>query len=1273
MGNDIEIRVRVANQTGSGLASVNSSLNTLRDRARAATTAMTALRAASRDISVAINLDDRATTGIAAIDRSMAALRTAARTSLEVRLNDRTAAGFTSVSRQIRDLRAQSPIRLAVTFDDQSRQVASSTRALQNLRTAAQGASQAMATLTTRSATASVALHRLAAAADDATGELRQLTAAAGETTTALTALRTVASRVSSALRTLSTRADAATNSLGDLDNAALGVSVTIDGLGDASRGAGDNLRDLRGSLGQIRSAGTQASASLGKSGSGLTGTLIGVGAALGAGILPSIGSLAPMLAGLTVVGGGAALAFEDLKKKAKQLKPAFEDWKKAAERAVAPHTERAVKSLKTAMKELEPTLTLGAETFGTITERAAAFAASPAFQSAFQKNARMGVVFVEQFAESVGKFTQSFFEFGAKSQPALDAMSELLGGLLDEGLPGMFDGLEQGISGSSKVIAGLADFLNEGLLPALGKIAGSFSEAFGPLIGAMLETAAEHMLRLGTAFEGAMEGMEPLALIAADAWRAFSDVLSIGAEAAWSLASNLGGALFDSLMSIMGIDTSSVSDMAGGFTKLSDWVDSNREGIRGFFYDISGAMLAMVATGISALPKLFGAFRLMSEGILTALDGLISGLAIMWGDLPGMGWLKDANRAFDEFAAGARSDLDDVGGSINGLVDETMPRLNRAKLKMNVDEAKANLADIKAELDDPHLTKTREAKLKADKKDAEAALREATRELSAFDKKQATGKVKGDATSFFSVMGAVNRMKIPTKTGNVKANTSWFSRAISMINGRVVGNAYINVYSRQVDSGMAKPFRSAGGPVQRRADGGALQHFPNGGLVEGPGGPRSDSIFATFPSGASAMVSDTEYVVQSSAVKKYGLPVLDALNRGTLKLAGGGVTKKEQEARNSTRHLLSVSRFGQMAGWRHSEIRNSLGDPGDVSSLVTALSDWRSNIQKTTHGRTESNLLRQLDATGRKLFTYQKNLDKASSSLQKSKDRLDDLRRAASQLRESVMNNVLSSASITKNRGDGPVTVSSIISGLTASRDQASAFEKALDALRKKGLSGALIEQIGEAGIDGGGLKTAGALMRASSSEIKHLNSLQSQITRSAAAAGKTTADAVYASQIKGQEALVKAWEKTVSSLKGSMDRLAHAMERSIEKAWWPGKASGGIVGAASGGARGSWTMVGEHEPELVKLPFGSRVYSGPDTRRMQQQAWTSMLTQPRAGGPRYQPTSAAGSQTGRPIEVVVQLGGTRVGSVIVDLVREEIRNGGSNGNVQAYLGRNR
>lgn len=50
-------------------------------------------------------------------------------------------------------------------------------------------------------------------------------------------------------------------------------------------------------------------------------------------------------------------------------------------------------------------------------------------------------------------------------------------------------------------------------------------------------------------------------------------------------------------------------------------------------------------------------------------------------------------------------------------------------------------------------------------------------------------------------------------------------------------------------------------------------------------------------------------------------------------------------------------------------------------------------------------------------------------------------------------------------------------------------------------------------------------------------------------------------------------------------------------------GWAHGGIVGAATGGVRGGVHLVGEHGPELVNLPAGSRVRSNPDSRRIAEE----------------------------------------------------------------------
>lgn len=93
---------------------------------------------------------------------------------------------------------------------------------------------------------------------------------------------------------------------------------------------------------------------------------------------------------------------------------------------------------------------------------------------------------------------------------------------------------------------------------------------------------------------------------------------------------------------------------------------------------------------------------------------------------------------------------------------------------------------------------------------------------------------------------------------------------------------------------------------------------------------------------------------------------------------------------------------------------------------------------------------------------------------------------------------------------------------------------------------------------------------------------------------------------------------------------------------------AAGGIARAATGGARGSSVLVGEHGPEIAELPGGSRVRSNPDTRRI--------LGQSAGGG-------------GGPIHIHLSIAGKDLGELVIDPIRKTVASRG--GNVQAVLGR--
>lgn len=443
---------------------------------------------------------------------------------------------------------------------------------------------------------------------------------------------------------------------------------------------------------------------------------------------------------------------------------------------------------------------------------------------------------------------------------------------------------------------------------------------------------------------------------------------------------------------------------------------------------------------------------------------------------------------------------------------------------------------------------------------------------------------------------------------------------------------------------------------------GSAFKHgYAEGGAVRGPGTGTSDEVFAPW-------LSNGEFVMKAAAVQRYGEKFMHLLNEGRLDMPrfarGGSVTKSEAAARKAARGDLTVSHFGQQAGGRLSEIRRGLGDPDSRSSLVSSLNQWRGTIMKSTHGGTERSLLRQLDRYGKSLLKHEKSLSTVNKSLEKAKGKLDDLKNSASQLRDSVKSTVLSSANITKGggSGDAPITKASVMAGLTRSRDQASAFAASLKGLQKKGLSKDLIAQIAEAGIDGGGLQTAGALMTASKSEIASMNKLQGQIGSSASSAGKTAADSMYASAIKSADKAVKSLTSQQKRLEKAMDKLAHAMEKSIEKAFRR-KASGGVVGAAAaGGPRSGLTWVGEQGPELADLPVGSRVYSNPDSLRKAAAPWASMLnlpkrhTDPQPFGGR----AGGGAHAERPIVIQLSLGDKELGEVVIDPLRKAVRGRG-------------
>lgn len=410
--------------------------------------------------------------------------------------------------------------------------------------------------------------------------------------------------------------------------------------------------------------------------------------------------------------------------------------------------------------------------------------------------------------------------------------------------------------------------------------------------------------------------------------------------------------------------------------------------------------------------------------------------------------------------------------------------------------------------------------------------------------------------------------VRISAKNGPALAGIAAVQRARDNLHDKSIT---LTSYSRFVNVGKAPPAQfgrlpghASGGRVRGYAGGGDVQAFPGGGYVDGPGTPTSDSILALMGSGAAARVSRTEYVVTAAAVDKYGVGFLDAVNAGRLRLPGfakGGKLSAKQKAaaeaekarqKEGKSALTSDTTFttgGKLAGYKYTETVHDLGMPDSVSSLVTAVNSYLSNIKKAFTGKTEAALVSKMTSSGKALLDNQKKLEANSKALDAAKSTLDDLKGKFDSLKSSVSSSLVGFGNITKI-GKYGTSADTLIKQLTSDTTRTTEFSQQLEELKGKGLNAQAISDIAAAGVTGGGMATAQSLLNATPDQIKQINELQAQLQKSADAAGTTAANAMYGAGLHAAEGLVAGLTANQKAIEATMMAIAKSMEAAIKKA---------------------------------------------------------------------------------------------------------------------------
>jgi hypothetical protein len=898
--------------------------------------------------------------------------------------------------------------------------------------------------------------------------------------------------------------------------------------VADASRLMGSGMPDLTGRLGDLSAAGGDAAASLGRSGGGLGGVLMGVAAAAGLSLLPALGALAPMMAGTALAAGTLKLGFagvgealeqagKDKEKYAEALKklspPAREFTKslvglkkefggigKDIQKAMLPGFTKAVKEAGPVVRILGKGMTELGGAFGKAAEGAGRMFKDSGFQKDLQANLTLGRQFVGDMLSGLGSLGRSFLSFGAASKPTLTALSGGIRDVLGRGLPGMFDGLKVGIEGSSKFLNGFFNMINS-LLPAIGRFAGEVARATGPLLGEMFTS-------LGVRGAGALDS---LGQVVKGLTPVFKD-LGFGLKATTDLMRIIGPTVKDTASAIVGSFLPSFSEVdkaRGPLQRLSDTIIRNKGNIQEFARQFGTAVLDMAGAAVQAVPHIISGFRMMSVAVLTALDGLISGAAKAFGWIPGIGdKLKGANRAFDSFKDGYLRSLSAAEQKAAGFAASVAPKLAAGKLKLNINNWESQIATAKAQM--KSVPPEKRAALKAKIDDLQAKVRAAKGALASIKDRQVNATLRDQAS----------------------ANARAIQRAIAAIRSKTVTLRTVRE-TINIQATVARNAKNLAG----YADGGTPQAGEM--AMVGEEGPE----LVVFGRAARVFDAKTTSNLLSGTVGA-GRAAAQGLAVG-LGSTGGVYSAARVMAASVTAGIkgeLQISSPSKKTKALAKDIGKGLivGLTGSRDKIKATAKDLAKDIWAAFSGSKDNRLVAMVNRQTGKLLSLAGKRDSLAATIKRAKEFAESTRVGAKQ-----------SASLGSMFGGGEeeVTAAGIQQKLAQKLTKMRAFTSYVKTLASRGLNKTMLREILEMGPEQG-YAYASALAGANSAIFKSINSTQYAINDSAYSLGRIGADRLYDSGKNAGRGFLEGLKGQQKDIEKLMMSIAKGMQKALRKA---------------------------------------------------------------------------------------------------------------------------
>lgn len=253
--------------------------------------------------------------------------------------------------------------------------------------------------------------------------------------------------------------------------------------------------------------------------------------------------------------------------------------------------------------------------------------------------------------------------------------------------------------------------------------------------------------------------------------------------------------------------------------------------------------------------------------------------------------------------------------------------------------------------------------------------------------------------------------------------------------------------------------------------------------------------------------------------------------------------TKKTSAKRSGLANQITTAK-NQLAGYNAQvkAINNRIKT--SQSKLKTLAIDKKQASQALGLASIQSFIKKQTN----KLVSIAKQRDTIVAKLKDANKKLSDLTKESKKYAEDAAKTVTDYASVTNLQGTTNLKASDIDTYLQQRVKAIKTFQTNIAKLRKKGVNKNIIEDILNAGVDGGSAY-AKALAGADSKTITSINKTQKSIETASKSMGTAAANAMYGAGINAAKGLIKGLQSQQKALNKQADKIGASIVKAIKK----------------------------------------------------------------------------------------------------------------------------